>query len=273
MAEQVSHNVVNESESAGGSLPADVAVNYTTETLADDGASTQYPLSDAKITDELANDTNTALTSNAQAPDAAAGPSAGSAADGVAAVPAIVTDPSKSSEGQVTSANGVSDSANLGENAADDVSVQGSADISLQSDAEGSKGDAIELKEDDKHHMRANSVKKPATFSKVSVSKTFMAKSATPTPAATKLGDKPSPAGTPPAASSVAKPRLIAKSGSTLGNVQKSRLGADGAGGGPDASKVWNKNRRTYIFSDYLQICYTDESHSCGAPTTKAIHR
>lgn len=240
MAEQVSHHVVDNPQSAGSPLPVDAAVNPSTEAPAGDGSSSQ-PQTDAKASNELASDTNAALTSTVQATDAAAGPSAGSAADGAAVVPAIVTQTDKSTE--IPQTNGAIDSVGAVENAGDDVSVQGSADLSLPSDTEGSKGDALDPKGDDKHHARTNSVKKPTTFSKVSVTKNFMAKSATPTPTAAKIGDKPSPIGTPPNASSAAKPRLIAKSGTALGNVQKSRLGAD-TPGGPDASKVWNKNRR-----------------------------
>lgn len=44
------------------------------------------------------------------------------------------------------------------------------------------------------------------------------------------------------AAPPVNKPRLIAKTGASLANLQKSRSGSVGASG-PDASKVWNKNR------------------------------
>lgn len=242
MAEQLSHNVVDNSQSAGGSLPVDAAVNQTTQASAGNGPIAQH-LPDAKTSNELANDANTALTSNVPATDAAAGPSAGSAADGVTGVPAIITETEEISERRGPLTNGIVDTANLGDVAADDVSIPGSADLSVHSDTEGSKGDAQEQKGDDKFHARTNSVKKPATFSKVSVTKNFMAKSATPTPPGAKLGDKPSPVGTPPAISSAAKPRLIAKSGSALQSLQKSKLGTDSASG-PDASKVWNKNRR-----------------------------
>lgn len=236
--------MVNDPQSAGSSLPVDVAVNQTTPAPAGNGP-TDQPLADAKTTNDLANDANAALSSNAHATDTAAGPSAGSAAGDHAEVPAIVTEAEKGNEGQAQLVNGVHDVTPAGDAVADDVSIQGSADVSIQSDTEGSKGDAQELKLDDKHHTRTNSVKKPATFSKVSVTKNFMAKSASPVPTATKLGDKPSPVGTPPTALSAAKPRLIAKSGTTLGHVQKAKIGADGASG-PDASKVWNKNRRMY---------------------------
>lgn len=271
MAEQIRHNVVNESESTGGSLPVDAAVNQTFQAPAGTGPNEQTP-SDAKTTNDLANDANAALSSNAQATDAAAGPSAGNAADGVAGVPAIVTEARKSSDGQASLPNGLSDTAITGETAGDDASIQGSADLSLHSDTESSRADALEQKGDEKHHVRTNSVvKKPATFSKVSVTKNFMAKSTTPTPTATKLGDKPSPAGTPSAVLSAAKPRLIAKSGTSLANVQKSKAGTDGATG-PDASKVWNKNRRkcSPVTSTGLGA---NHNHSRATSTTKTLHR
>ena len=93
-------------------------------------------------------------------------------------------------------------------------------------------------------HLRSSSTKKPASFKSVSVTKNFLAKSAVSAPSA-RPGEKIAPAGQ---ASSTAqpttKPRLVAKSGSGLGNVPRSSLSKpNGAGSGPDASKVWNKNQ------------------------------
>ncbi|KAK0828446.1 hypothetical protein LTR73_004755 [Friedmanniomyces endolithicus] len=115
----------------------------------------------------------------------------------------------------------------------------------VTSDTEGSKADAegSEQKKDGAHHARTNSVKKPTTFSKVSATKNFLAKSSSPLPASgAKLGEKPSPLTAAVQAPAAAKPRLTAKTASTLQSVQRPRPGSDGAGA-PDASKVWNKNR------------------------------
>ena len=90
-----------------------------------------------------------------------------------------------------------------------------------------------------------------------------MAKSVTAAPAVAKTGEKPSPVGTQPQ-NAGARPRLIAKTGASLRDVQKARLGSDGAGG-PDASKVWNKNRRT-CFDHADGIDETANSISAVAP-------
>jgi hypothetical protein len=83
-------------------------------------------------------------------------------------------------------------------------------------------------------------MKKPSTFKSVSVTKNFL-KSAVSTPTA-RPGEKAAP--TAPAAAAMvltAKPRLVAKSGT--GNAPRTLGKVNGAGSGPDASKVWNKNQ------------------------------
>jgi len=265
MAEQISHHVVDNSESASGLPLADAAVHQTTAPIADNGTTDRSTTEETKTTNAQASDANAALPSTTtQATAPAAEPSAGSATGNVASVPAIVAGMDKGEDGQARLVNGTSESAPPGDVAADDASVQGSADLSLHSDTEGSRGDASEQKNDEKHHARTNSVKKPTTFSRVSVTKNFMAKSASPTPMAPKLGDKPSPAGVQPAVSSALKPRLIAKTGAaSLRDAQKARPGAEGAGG-PDASKVWNKNRRMYRNS---AKCVLYSSLTCATAT------
>jgi hypothetical protein len=66
-----------------------------------------------------------------------------------------------------------------------------------------------------------------------------------------------SPAGQTNAfAQPTAKPRLVAKSGSGLGTVPRSSLSKlNGAGSGPDASKVWNKNQREHSFDKNKPLC------------------
>ena len=253
MAEQISHNVVENTESTSGSPLVDVAANQTTSAFADSGTH-DTPLLQTKndeslqtpnIANELATDAN-AITSSIASPDAPSQPEEGytTALDGQTfAAPALLVSETTPAD-HLPLPNGMSEGLGHVDGLAEDASTrEGSVDISLNSDTEGSRGDASEQKKDETHHVRTNSVKKPTTFSKVSVTKNFLAKSATPSPATVKAGDKPSPVGTPQQAS-LAKPRLIAKTGASLRDVQKARLGTEGASG-PDASKVWNKNRRT----------------------------
>jgi hypothetical protein len=84
-------------------------------------------------------------------------------------------------------------------------------------------------------------VKRPSAFKSVSVTKSFLAKTVPSAPVA-RPGEKAAPSA-PPKASALltAKPRLVAKSGAS--NVPRTLGQTNGAGAGPDASKVWNKNQ------------------------------
>jgi hypothetical protein len=135
------------------------------------------------------------------------------------------------------------------------------AEASGGSDTDTSKPDGLDRKDGISGHARSNSVKKPATFKSVSVTKNFLAKAAVGAVPNARPGDKgkfnpesifyafsnhhtvPSGPSTPTAASA-AKPRLVAKS--ALGGLgsRSGLTGSGGSGAGPDASKVWNRNRR-----------------------------
>jgi hypothetical protein len=136
------------------------------------------------------------------------------------------------------------------------------AEASGGSDTDTSKQDGLGRKDGASGHNRSNSVKKPASFKSVSVTKNFLAKAAVGAVPSARPGDKGKynlllfagcyslhvvPSGpTTPTALSAAKPRLVAKS--ALGGLgSRSGLSGVGAvGAGPDASKVWNRNRRKF---------------------------
>ena len=135
------------------------------------------------------------------------------------------------------------------------------------SDTDTSKGDGSENHRDGvAQHSRSASIKKPVSFKPVSVTKNFLAKTATAVPSL-RGGDKGSDKITAcdnyhlianrsiavsngqglSNAGSTAKPRLIAKSVSNSTAPRQGASNANGNGSGPDASKVWNKNRRTSL--------------------------
>ncbi|KAK4617678.1 hypothetical protein CLAFUW4_12096 [Fulvia fulva] len=249
MAEQHSHNVVNNDQSTSGSPLVDAAVNPTTTDSAASGTQTRQPpitnTSEAshpveKLIESItsARDPSEKHMSGSDAATGAAEPSAGDAANASAqhSAPVIEERDGATHNEQV---NGVRDDASQGDGPADEVrsNADVSVDISVNSDTDGSKAG---LAQDGKHHARSNSVKKPTTFSKVTATKSFMNKIAPAAPATAKIGEKPSAAAAPTSLAN--KPRLIAKTGASLANLQKSRVGAEPAAG-PDASKVWNKNR------------------------------
>ena len=183
MAEQVSHNVVNVSESASGSSPlVDVVANHTS-TAASEGGNNTDATSAYKPQDSYANNSNTPDGREVEGGHAATEPSAGDAVAKPDNVPAI-SPPSDADQGPHMT-NGVHDAASQGSVIEDG----GSQDVSaVNSDTEMSKAEALEMK-DGHLHVRTNSVKKPATFSKISVTKNFLAKSAT-APVAAKAGEK-----------------------------------------------------------------------------------
>ncbi|KAJ4368097.1 hypothetical protein N0V83_006452 [Neocucurbitaria cava] len=119
---------------------------------------------------------------------------------------------------------------------------QAVADASGGSDTDISRPGSVDQSKRDVGHVRTNSsVKKPSTFKSVSVTKNFLAKSAVSTPV-TRPGDKAAPAVQPSTSALLtAKPRLVAKLGT--GNAPRTLGKVNGAGSGPDASKVWNKNQ------------------------------
>jgi len=117
----------------------------------------------------------------------------------------------------------------------------------------GSDNEAAKGKDDEKGHVRtSSSVKKPTSFKSVSVNRTFLAAKGTPGTAPSKAGDKPTtPSGLtasqPSAPAATARPRLVAKSGSGLGSSMGRAGGSNGGkAAAPDASAVWNKNRRKH---------------------------
>jgi hypothetical protein len=130
-----------------------------------------------------------------------------------------------------------------------------SAEVSVSggSDTENSKTETSKTQADGKGHLRTTStVKKALSFKPVSVNKTFLAAKGATAATTSKLGDKAAAGATStqsgPLTSTIARPRLVAKSGSGLrDSTPRSSVAANGSksGAAPDPSAVWNKNRRT----------------------------
>jgi hypothetical protein len=125
----------------------------------------------------------------------------------------------------------------------DDLVNSTEVSVSGGSDNEAAKSDASKTK-DPKSHVSLG-VKKPASFKAVNVNKTFLtAKS--PAPGAQSKASEKSPSlaaatPSPTGVATISRPRLVAKTASGL--ISKGS-GANGAKQAPDASAVWNKNRR-----------------------------
>jgi len=258
MAQQTTHNVVSYSQSTSGLPLVDVTASQTTFDSATSGAHNSSALSRSTLENstsveanehersDLLNTEILAFSNGHVRPPTdsfAADPSAGDASNALSddftnKLASASVDKSRASPGD--GPNVASDEASQGDGVADDKSIADvSVELSVNSDTDTSKVDTSERK-DGKPLIRTNSTKKPTSFSKVSVTKNFLAKTSTVAPAAPKPGDKPGVASV--AAPPTAKPRLVAKSGTALRDRQSLRLGAETAGS-PDPSKVWNKNQ------------------------------
>ena len=140
-----------------------------------------------------------------------------------------------------TTSSTASEPSSIATNATGDAAEHAVADASGGSDTDISRPGSVDQSKRDAGHVRANSMKKPSTFKSVSVTKNFLAKSVVSTPTA-RPGEKVAPAAPSALAAAPAlKPRLVAKLGT--GNAPRTLGKVNGAGSGPDASKVWNKNQ------------------------------
>ncbi|OJJ30650.1 hypothetical protein ASPWEDRAFT_121457 [Aspergillus wentii DTO 134E9] len=226
MAEQSSHDVVNQTLSGGDPSPSDVPASTNDKTPAG---------GDVGETKNTATSTHTEETNaNAEKSGGRMDPTELSGGNDTGKdTRSSSTDISRNGPGSVATRalemNGVGFSSDGG----DDTASQG-----------GSESDASRT--DSRHPGRAGSVKKPASFKPVSFAK-FSVPKAPGTPAATKPSDKvplssTTPLGVPPQSS---RPRLVAKTtGSLRDSLSKTGTSAAKPGGsGPDPNQVWNKNR------------------------------
>jgi hypothetical protein len=162
----------------------------------------------------------------------------------------------------------------------EDSSAPTEASVSGGSDTEASRADGSRQgKDDEKGHNRAgSSIKKPATFKAVSVNKKFLASKVTTPGATAKAGDisRPSSSTPPPGAStpSSSKPRLIAKTAPGVGSRLSSLVNGGKPASAPDASAVWNKNRRRWhLFNLTTHFVLTYLSRSRSGCRPKETHR
>lgn len=158
--------------------------------------------------------------------------------------------------------NGTSDKYELRPDSENVEAVVNSAEVSVSggSDNENSKAETKNQGDEKGHARTTSTVKKFASFKPVSVNKTFLAAKGATAAAPSKPGDKgavPSTTIQTPSASSAARPRLVAKSGSGLrDSAPRNAAATNGGKGGsaPDASAVWNKNRRKCNYSSLLKF-------------------
>ncbi|GES64409.1 hypothetical protein ATEIFO6365_0008047900 [Aspergillus terreus] len=224
MAEQSSHDVVNQTLSGGEPSPSDVPASTNDKTTAG---------GDVGEIKDTATATATRSEPKPHEPqkiDSSEPPSQRNEPGKDATHPS--TDTSKQGPGPVETRalemNGLASGSEAGE---DTASLGGS-----ESDASRTESRA---------HSRSTSTKRPASFKPVSFAKFSVPKAPGTSPTMKPAEKAPSsssgtPLGTPVQSS---RPRLVAKTTSSLrDSLAKSGPGAR-PGGGPDPSQVWNKNR------------------------------
>lgn len=154
MAEQITHDVVKEAQSMGEASPIDDSAATTNPTSAGDGQA-QPSLS------------GTAAPAEPDLIQSVKVEGANEAEDVRAPTPVIVGD-------------GIDGVLQLPTEDANSIAV---VDLSGGSDTDSSRPDGVDSSKDNYGHVRSNSIKKPATFKSVSVTKSFLAKAATSSPA------------------------------------------------------------------------------------------
>ncbi|EED21972.1 conserved hypothetical protein [Talaromyces stipitatus ATCC 10500] len=223
MAEQTSHDVVNQTRSGGepssSDVPASKKDKYTAE--GGEGRITKIEFNfEGKSSNMEQSQRNTRTTDTSEAENSSGEGSKDTGRNGSAAVAT-----------RALELNGVASMSDGGE---DGGSLGGS-------DTDTSRNDG-------RQHLRTSSMKKPTAFKPVSFAK-FSVPKAPGTSAAPKLDADATLATlsvTPLSASPQpsTRPRLVAKTTSGLGSSSKhTAAGLKGPSSGPDASQVWNKNR------------------------------
>ncbi|KAJ4990339.1 hypothetical protein SVAN01_04221 [Stagonosporopsis vannaccii] len=231
MAEQITNDVVKEAQSVGRPAPIDDNAS-TTNSSAANGEQPSGPATTNSKLSEVPASTNATT-------DAASAAGAQALANGDKPAATASNDVKQPTPATKDTGEAVQNGDAGEQSGAESLPVNSEAVSG--SDTDISRPGSVDPSKQDTGHLRASSTKKPAAFKSVSVTKSFLAKSAASTPSASP-GLKAAPAVQPPTSSMLtAKPRLVAKSGTanaprTLGNM-------NGAGSGPDASKVWNKNQ------------------------------
>ncbi|KAI9671270.1 MAG: hypothetical protein M1829_004677 [Trizodia sp. TS-e1964] len=252
MAEQSTHDVVIKAQSVGDSSPSDVpaSISKDSNTL---GAEAEIQISTESTTQPQP-------VAHSHVPQISTVDSIGISVEQdhgeekpLDGPPANVEIPSGSSNKGEVSALGLDDILTNGDTvgplSGDDGSLRASAEASGCSDSDTGKPErgCKEISEI-KGHNRSQSVKKPAPFKAVSVTKNFLAKAAAGSTPSSKLGgDKASThSGLAGVSQSGARLRFVARAGSGLRDVtSKSGSFSNGTGkvAHPDAGLVWNKNR------------------------------
>ncbi|KAI9724061.1 MAG: hypothetical protein M1812_000779 [Candelaria pacifica] len=245
MAEQSTHDVVNQERSGGDASPSDVTATQKSN------PSTVGPAenpSNSSTHDSQRQDLSNPLEHTTTFPEPQP--------NGIATDSESVEDSRADAEGSTREVEEVFTNGGFeGQSEGEEGALQDPQGLaSGGSDTDTNKADNLDSVEvglnRDQGHVRSDSFKKPASFKAVSVTKNFLAKAAAgTTPASKGIGDKSSttsPGLSGTSSQPVPRPRLVAKSGSGLRDAAPRPTNVSSGivrGSGPDPNQVWNKNR------------------------------
>ncbi|KAG5292165.1 hypothetical protein I7I48_04179 [Histoplasma ohiense] len=225
MAEQSSHDVVNQTRSGGEISPSDVPANKPDNiTAGGDAGVVEQHNSNNDINDND-NDSKAQQQPNTKTRENAHNTS------------------ENSNDGEPV-INGLGETSNTGD---DRLSPLQLGDASGGSDTDTSRTD-LRSSADGSQHMRTSSVKRTSVFKPVSYAKFSVTKSPGPLQTSKASAEKTpfsSASSTPSISQQPAKPRLVAKSTGGLRDLtpKPTGIGNKSGNGGPDPNQVWNKNR------------------------------
>ncbi|PGH01516.1 hypothetical protein GX51_05203 [Blastomyces parvus] len=252
MAEQSSHDVVNQTRSGGEISPSDVPANKP-DIINAGGDAGGFKLQNSN-NDNDSNDNNDDSKSRQQADTKTqerAHDISGMLGSSTPERSTALEDETNTKGGNdlenrndgKSAINGLGESSHTGN---DRLSPLQLGDASGGSDTDTSRTD-LRSSADGSQHIRTSSVKRTSVFKPVSYAKFSVTKSPGPLQTSKASADKTafSSASSTPSVSQPAKPRLVAKS---IGGLRDSTPKLTGSGsksgnGGPDPNQVWNKNR------------------------------
>ncbi|OJD19389.1 hypothetical protein AJ78_00659 [Emergomyces pasteurianus Ep9510] len=246
MAEQSSHDVVNQTQSGGEISPSDVPANKPDNiTAGGDAGGVQHNANNnnndhnktqpqpGAIAQESANDISGMLKSAISETPTALGYEANKHHD-----PNLENGNDRKPE-----INGLGETSHTGD---DRLSPLQLGDASGGSDTDTSRTD-LRSSADGNQHIRTSSVKRTSVFKPVSYAKFSVTKSPGSLQTSKTSAEKTpfSSASSTPSISQPAKPRLVAKSTGGLRDLTPKSTGIGNKNGnvGPDPNQVWNKNR------------------------------
>ncbi|OJD27891.1 hypothetical protein ACJ73_00708 [Blastomyces percursus] len=244
MAEQSSHDVVNQTRSGGEISPSDVPANKPDNINAggDAGGFKQQNSNNNNDSNDNNDDSKSQQPADPKTQERVHDPSGMLGTSTLERSTALENETNKNGDNILETRNDGKPAIN-GDDRLPPLQI---GDASGGSDTDTSRTD-LRSSADGSQHLRTSSVKRTSVFKPVSYAKFSVTKSPGPLQISKASADKTSfsSSSSTPSASQPAKPRLVAKSTGGLrdSTLKLTGIGSKSGNGGPDPNQVWNKNR------------------------------